>query len=84
MSEEEIRRIAETKAKELAKISDKAYLRSLSQKYVKITKDRGKPGKVELTKAWVARFVDDSKYEGAWVELVLDEHGNVLRIEQSR
>jgi len=84
MNEEEIKRIAETRAKELAKISDKAYLRSLGQRYVKVTEDRAKPGKVELKKAWVARFTDDTRYEGAWVELVLDEQGNVLRIEQSR
>ena len=84
MSEEGIRKIAEEKVKEYVKISERAYLRSFGQKYVKLIENRGKPGKFKLKKAWVARFVDDARYEGAWVELVLDEKGNVLRVEQSR
>ena len=84
MSEEEIRKIARDKVKEYVKLSDRAYLRSLRRKYVKLIENRGRPGKVELKKAWVARFVDDARYEGAWVELVLDDKGNVLRVEQSR
>lgn len=84
MSEEKIRKMAEDKVREYVKISDRAYLRSLRQEYVKLVENRGKPSKVELKKAWVARFADDARYEGAWVELVLDEKGNVLRVEQSR
>lgn len=84
MSKEEIRKIAEEKVKEFVKVSERAYLRSLGQKYVKLVGNRGKAGKVELKKAWVARFVDDARYEGAWVELVIDEKGNVLRVDQSR
>lgn len=84
MDEEEIRKTAEDKVKEYVKLSDRAYLRSLERKYVKLIENRERPGKVDLKKAWVARFADDARYEGAWVELVLDEEGNVLRVEQSR
>lgn len=84
MSEERVRKIAEEKIREYVKLSDKAYLQSLGQKYVRLAEKRGRPGKIELKKAWVARFVDNARYEGAWVELVLDEEGNVLRIDQSR
>jgi hypothetical protein len=84
VDEEKIRKVAEDKVREYVKLSDGAYLRSLGRKYVKLIEDRGRPGEVELRKAWVARFVDDARYEGAWVELALDEDGNVLRVEQSR
>jgi hypothetical protein len=84
MSEEKVREMAEEKVKNYVKLSDRAYLKSFGQKYVKIADNREKPSKVEIKKAWVARFVDDALYEGAWVELILDDNGNVLRVEQSR
>jgi hypothetical protein len=84
MKEEEIRRAAEERAREQVTLSDKAYLKSFGQKYVKLIADRGKAGEVELRKAWVARFVDDERYRGAWVEIVLDDDGQVLRVNQSR
>ena len=84
MNVEAIRKIAEKKIREKVKLTDKSYLESLNQRYVKVIEDRGKPGKVELKKAWVARFIDNGRYEGAWVELVLDEQGKVIRIDQSR
>jgi len=84
MDEETIKKIAEEKVREHVRLSDKAYLRSFGQKFIKLIKDRGKAGEVELKKAWVARFIDDSKYKGSWVEIVLDDDGKVLRINQSR
>ena len=59
MNVEAIRKIAEKKIREKVKLTDKSYLESLNQRYVKVIEDRGKPGKVELKKAWVARFIDN-------------------------
>ena len=84
MEEETIKKIAEEKAKEYVRLSDKAYLQSFGQKFVKLIEDRRREGKVEMKKAWVARFVDNERYEGAWVEIVLDDNGKVLRVNQSR
>lgn len=84
MNEETIKRIAEEKVKEYVRLSEKAYLKSFGQKFVKLIEDRGRAGSVEIKKAWVARFVDDERYEGAWVEIVLDDDGKVLRVNQSR
>lgn len=84
MKKEGIKKIAEEKIKERVKLTEQGYLESLDQRYVKIIKDRGKPGKVELKKAWVARFIDNGRYKGAWVELTIDEKGNIIRIDQSR
>ena len=84
MEEETIKKIAEEKAKEYVRLSDKAYLQSFGQKFVKLIEDRRREGKVEMKKAWVARFVDNERYEEAWVEIVLDDNGKVLRVNQSR
>ncbi len=84
MNEREIRAAAETKARELTGLSDRAFLRSLRQKYVKLTEDRESPGGVETKKAWVATFEDSTHHEGGWIELVLDDDGTVLRVDQSR
>lgn len=84
MDKEEIRKIAEEKINEYVRLTDKAYLRSTDLKYVKLIDNRGKPGDVKLKKAWVVRFIDDGKYKDAWVELVLDENGEILKFDQSR
>ena len=84
MDKEEIRKIAEEKIKEYVRLTDKAYLHSTDLKYVKLIENREKPGDVKLKKAWVARFIDDGKYKNAWVELVLDENGEILKFDQSR
>jgi hydroxypyruvate isomerase len=83
VNENEIRGHAEKAMSEYG-LSDKAYLESIGQRYVKLVGDRHEPGKVETKKAWVARFIDDALYKGAWVELVLDDEGTVLRVDRSR
>ena len=84
MDKKEIKKLAKEKIKKYVKLTDKAYLRSTDLKYVKIIENREKPGEVKLKKAWVVRFIDDGKYKDAWVELVLDENGEILKFDQSR
>ena len=84
MSEQKMQDIAKSKIRDYETISDEAYVESTKQKYVKISKDRAKPGEVELKKAWVVRFIDNKRYDGAWLEIVLDEKGKVLRVDKSR
>ena len=84
MSEEKIQEIAKSKIREYEKISDEAYIESMKQKYVKITEDRARPGEVKTKKAWVVRFIDNKRYNGAWLEIVLDDDGKVLRVDKSR
>jgi hypothetical protein len=83
VDEKEIRKHAIEAMREHG-LSDGAYLSSFREKFVKLVEDRRKPGKVEVRKAWVARFNDDAYYKGAWLEIVLDEDGTVLRVDQSR
>jgi hypothetical protein len=73
-----------SKIEEYEKLSDKAYIESIQQKYVKHLKDRVNPGKPIIKKAWVVRFIDENKYPGAWIELVMDDNGEVLRVDRSR
>ena len=84
MSEEKIREIAKSKVLEYERLSDEAYIESAKQKYVRTIADRSRPGEVKTKKAWVVRFVDDKRYEGAWIEIVLDDEGRVLRVDKSR
>ena len=84
MEKEEIRKIAEERISEYAKLTDKAYLRSIDLKYIKSIENREKPGEVKINKAWVVRFIDDGKYKDAWIELMLDENGEILKVDQSR
>ena len=84
MSKDEVRKMAISKIKEYEIISNEAYIESIQQKYVKHLDNRAKPGKPEMKKAWVVRFVDNKKYPGAWTELVMDDKGEVLRIDKSR
>lgn len=84
MSEKKIIDLAKTKIREFEIISDEAYVESAKQKYIKTTEDRSKPGKVRMTKAWVVRFIDNKRYSGAWIEIVLDDEGRVFRTDKSR
>ena len=84
MKKEKIKKIAERTAREHVKLTDQAYIHSLNIKYVKIVKKLEKPSKIEIKKAWVAKLVDNGLYKDAWVEITLDEEGNLLKIDQSR
>lgn len=84
MSEAKIREIAKTKIREFHKLSDAAYMESMKQKYVKVTEDRARPGAVRIKKAWVIRFIDNQPHDGAWIEIVIDDDGNVLRVDKCR
>lgn len=84
MSEDKIRRIAMSRVRDYEKISNEAYVESIKQKYIKHMEDRTRPGKSTTKKAWVVRFIDDKKYPGAWIDVVLNDDGEVLRIDKSR
>lgn len=84
MSEQKILEIAKSKIRDYETVSNEAYIESARQKYVKITEDRAKPGEVKTKKAWVVRFIDNKRYDGAWLEIVLDDDGKVLRVDKSR
>lgn len=84
MENEEIRKIAREKVNEYTTLTDKAQVSSIDLKYVKLIDNREKPDDVTIKKAWVVRFVDDGKYKDFWIELALDDNGEILKVEQSR
>ena len=84
MSKEEVRKMALSKIREYDIISSDAYIESIKQKYVKHLTNRAKPGKPSMKKAWVVKFIDNKKYPGSWTELIMDDKGEVLRIDKSR
>ena len=84
MERDEVRRVAQEKVGNYAKLSKAAYIETMEKKLVKVTENRALPGKVEIVKAWVVRFIDCQPYEGAWVDLVISEDGEVIRVDRSR
>lgn len=84
MGKNDVRKMAMSKIKEYQVISNEAYIESIKEKYVRYLENRAKPGKPEIRKAWVVRFVDNKRYPGAWTELVMDDKGEVLRVDKSR